>query len=246
MLSWWKREKVLKRPHPETGRPIAEMFERERAELQPLPGHPYDTRDVCVRLVDDYQRVRFETNHYPVPAAVGSLVYLLADVDRIEICDPQARRLIVHQRLVAGARQKLPAINAKRVRYDLDELEQRVGQWGEVAAAFAAGVREKRRYAGPELVRLLSLVANWSADDIVAALSHAMHYGCYEVLRVTRILELRYTPRTFEDRIAESTRRRIREVMKEHPVSRRPLDSWASLESGDRTEEGDGDDQEEE
>jgi transposase len=246
VLAWWKREKVLKRPHPETGRPIAEMFELERSELQPLPGHPYDTRDVCVRLVDDYQRTRFETNHYPVPAPVGSLVYLLADVDRIEISDPQARRLIVHQRLPAGARRKLPAINAKRVRYDLDELEERVGRWGEVAAAFAAGVRAKRRYAGPELVRLLSLVAHWSADDIVAALSHAMAYGCYEVIRVTRILELRYTPRTFEDRIAESTRRRIREVMKDHPVSGRPLDSWASLETGDRTRKGDRDDQEEE
>ena len=181
-----------------------------------------------------------------MPAPVGSLVYLLADVDRIEICDPQARRLIVHQRLPAGARQKLPPLHAKRVRYDLDELEERVGRWGDVAAAFAAGVREKRRYAGPELVRLLSLVAHWSADDIVAALSHAMAYGCYEVVRVTRILELRYTPRTFEDRIACATRRRIREVMKDHPVSGRPLDSWASLKTGDRTREGDRDDHQEE
>lgn len=245
VLDWWKREKVWKRPHPETGRPIEEMFELERDQLKPLPGHPYDTRDVGVRLVDDYQRVRFETNHYPVPAPVGSLVYVLADVERIEICDGKARRLIEHERLPAGGRVKLPQIHTKRVRYDLDELCERVGRWGEAATAFAAGVRKRRRYAGPELVRLLSLVAHWSADDIVAALEHALAYGCYEVLRVMRILELRYSPRGFVDRIAEATRRRIQDVMEDHPVTGRPLDSWETLNPRDPGEE-EGDDDEEE
>jgi hypothetical protein len=242
------REKVWKRPHPETGRPIAEMFELERAQLMPLPGHPYDTRDVGVRLVDDYQRVGFDTNHYPAPAPVGSLVYVLADVERIEICDEKARRLIEHERLPAGAHIKLPQIHAKRVRYDLDELCERVGRWGDEAAAFAAGVRKRRRYAGPELVRLLSLIAHWSADDIVAAVEHALAYGCYEVARVMRILELRYTPRGLADRIAEATRRRIRDVMEDHRVTGRPLTSWETLNPGntDLGEEEGGDDEEDE
>jgi hypothetical protein len=247
VLDWWKREKVWKRPHPETGRPIAEMFELERAQLKPLPGRPYDTRDVGVRLVDDYQRVGFDTNHYPAPAPVGSLVYVLADVERIEICDGKARRLIEHERLPAGSHIKLPQLHAKRVRYDLDELCERVGRWGDEAAAFAAGVRKRRRYAGPELVRLLSLVAHWSADDIVSAVEHALAYGCYEVARVMRILELRYTPRGFADRIAEATRSRIRDVMEDHPVTGRPLDSWETLNPRDRGEdEEDGGDDEEE
>ncbi|MFQ5600467.1 MAG: IS21 family transposase, partial [Candidatus Krumholzibacteriia bacterium] len=235
LLAWWKVEKVLKRPHPETGRPIAEMVALERAHLKPLPARPYDTRDVAVRLVDDYQRVRFDTNHYPVPAPVGSRIYVCADTERIEMCDHQARRLIEHERLPTGARIKLPPLHAKRVRYDLDELGERVGLWGEVAAAFAAGVRRARRYPGPELVRVLQLNVNWSADDIVAAMEHAINYRCYEVGKLGRILEARFTPRRFEDVIAESTRARIHEVMKAHPVTPRPLASYETLEKGDRS-----------
>jgi len=62
LLDWWKREKVLARKHPEeTSRTIAEMLELERAHLRPLPARPYDTRDVHVRLIDDYQRVHLDT-----------------------------------------------------------------------------------------------------------------------------------------------------------------------------------------
>lgn len=233
LLAWWEREKVLGRPHPETRRLIAEMLELERAHLEPLPARPYDTRDVVVRLVDDYQRVRLDTNHYPVPAPVGSRVYVCADAERLEVCDAQARRLIEHERLPAGARIRLPPLHKERVRYDLDEIEERVGRWGETAAVFAAELRKARRTPGPELVRVLGLAIDWSADDIVAAMAHALDYRCYEVGKLERILEARFTPRRFEDQIAESTRERIHEVMKAHPVSQRPLASYETLQTGD-------------
>ena len=235
LLDWWKREKVLARKHPdETSRTIAEMLELERAHLHPLPARPYDTRDVLVRLIDDYGRVTVDTNHYPVPAPVGARVYVCAGPDRIEICDAQARRLIEHERLPAGARIKLPPLHAGRMRYDVDELAARVGRWGEVAASYAAGVRQARRCPGPALVRLLQLVVDWSADDIVAAMEHAIQYRCYEVGKLERILEARFTPRRLEDQIADATRARIQSVMETHPVSQRPLASYETLEIGDR------------
>ncbi len=234
LLDWWKHNKILPRDHPETGQSILDMFALEQAHLKPLPAHPYDTRDVFIHLVDDYGRVRLDTNHYPVSAPVGSRVYILAGPDRIEICDDKARRLLECERLPAGACIKLPPLHAGRVRYDLDELCERVGQWGEAAAEFAVGVRRTRRYAGPELVRLLGLIAHWSADDIVAAVEHAIDYGCFEVAKVMRILEMRFSPRRLMDLIAEKTRRRIEETMEDHPVSKRPLSSYESLEKGDR------------
>lgn len=233
-LDDWMESKALAGAHPETGRPVQEMLELERAELLPLPAIPYDTRDVEVRIVDDYQRVQFETNHYPVPAPVGSRVYVCADVDRIEVCDRAARRLIEHERLPDGARIKLDPPQVRRVRYDLDELTEQLAGWNEVAEEFARGVRQARRYAGPELVRLLQLRINWSVDDIVEAMRHAMLYRCHEVSKVERILEMRYTPRRFEDRLADSTRRRIQEVIGEHPLTQRPLESYDSLRHGDR------------
>ena len=245
-LAWWEREKVLARDHPESRRPVLSMLELERAHLRPLPARPYDTRDVFVRLVNDYQRVPLDTNEYPASAPVGSRVYLLASADRVQIVDPRARILDEHERLPAGARIKLPPRHARRARYDLDELTERVGLWGEVVAAFAKQVRAKRRYAGAELARLLQLAVHWSADDIVAAVEQAMEYGCFEVGKVMRILEMRFTPRHFEELIAERTRRRIEQVMDEQPVTGRPLTSYEAFKTGDcpRNEETRDDEEE--
>lgn len=245
LLAWWKEAHALERDHPETGRPIRAMLDLERAELQPLPARPYDTRDVVVRVVDDYRRVRFETNHYPVPAPIGDLVYVCADAERVEVCDRGARRLIEHERLPDGAKIRLDPPQSKRARYDVDELVARVGDWGEVAATFAEGVRATRRTAGAELVRLLQLRVDWALDDVVEALERAIAYRCFEVTKVRRILEARYTPRRFEEQIADATRERIARVMETRPVRPRPLDGYEALRRGDaavETPEEDEDD----
>ena len=233
VLAWWRREKALGKDHPETGRPVHEMLAQERPHLLPLPARPYDTRDVFVRLIDDYQRVQLETNHYPVPAPIGSWVYVCADAARLEVVDQQARRLIEHERLPDGAQVKLPPPQVKRVRYDLDELAERLSGWGEVAHDYARGLRETKRYPGPQLVRLLQLQVDWSIDDLVAAMRQAMTYRCYDLAAVQRILELHYSPRRLEDHIADSTRQRIQEVMKDHPVTPRPLSTYTALREGD-------------
>jgi hypothetical protein len=239
-LAWWRREKAHGIDHPEEkGTTVGEMLERERPHLLPLPAKPYDTRDVCVRYVDDYGRVQLDTNHYPVPAPVGARVYVCAGPDGVEICDPHARRLVDHERLPAGAGIKLDPPQVRRARYDIDELVTRVSDWGEAAAAFARGVRSVRRTPGPELVRLLQLQVKWSVDDIVAAMAHAEKYRCFEVTKLERILALKYTPRQFEELIAETTRQRVREVMKNHPVGHRPLSDYPSLRHGDSAPEAD-------
>lgn len=234
-LEMWRREKKLDRRHPEDPRTIGVMLDLERPHLMPLPARPYDTRDVVVRLVDDYQRVHLDTNHYPVPAPVGSRVYVCAGHDRLTICDPRAKRLVEHERLPAGARIKLDPHHVRRVRYDVDELVARISTWGQPAASFAAGLRDQHRYPGPQLTRLLQLQVDWSLDDLVAAMRHALEYGCHEVPRLERILSMRFTPRRLDEHLADSTRLRIRELMSANPVSQRPLSDYEALRTGDRT-----------
>lgn len=233
LLAWWRQAKKLDRKHPEDPRSIRDMLALERPHLQPLPAKPYDTRDVFVRLVDDYQRVQLETNHYPVPAPVGARVYVCASRDRLEICDQRARRLTEHERLPAGARVKLAPAHAKRVRYDTDELVARVSAWGEPAAHFAEALRAGHRYPGPQLVRLLQLQVDWSLDDLVECMGHAVRYGCTQVPRLERILTMRCTPRRLEDHLADSTRDRLRALMGQNPVTQRALSAYESLRTGD-------------
>jgi hypothetical protein len=225
----------MRRPHPDTHRPIAEMLEAERPHLQPLPARPYDTREVLVRLVDTYGYVQHQTNFYRVPDRhIGALVYVCVDVERIEVFDRGIHRLAEHERMPdgAGLRQGEPG---KRRRYDLTLLMERLAAWGEVAETFGERLRARKRYAGPELTHLLALQLTWSAEDIVAALEHAMRYDAYDARAVERILEARFKPRSLEGQMAETTRTQIRNALREHPVRQRSLTEYAALRAGDGT-----------
>lgn len=234
-LALWQDHKAMEMEHPETGRPIREMLDLERPHLHPLPPKPYDTRDVVSRVVDAYAYVGFETNCYPVPEKhIGDVVYLCIGPDAVEIFDLGVRRVAVHQRMPAGAgiRPDNPWVG-KRGRYDIERLIASLAAWGPAAEAFARQVRERKRYAGSELSHLLGLRAQWSADDILAAVTHAANYQAFEVKAVEHILVARYTPRRLAEQIADASRRQIQETMRGHPVQQRGLDAYGVLRTGD-------------
>lgn len=233
VLAWWTDARAMRQPHPDTRRPIADMFEAERPHLQPLPARPYDTREVVVRLVDGYGYVQHQTNFYRVPDKhIGALVYLCVDIERIEVFDHGIHRLAEHERMPdgAGLRRGEPS---KRQRYDLTLLTERLAAWGEVAETFAARLRERKRYAGPELTHILGLQLTWSADNVVAALEHAMRYDAYDARAVERILEARFKPRSLKEQMADTTRAQIRAALRAHPVKQRALSEYAALRDGD-------------
>ena len=234
VLAWWITAHALRRPHPRTQRPIAEMLAEERPFLQPLPTRPYDTREVVIRLVDTYGCVHHQTNSYRVPDEhIGELVYVCADLERLEVFDRGIHRLAEYERLPDGVGLRQGEIDTRRRRYDLTLLLERLAAWGEVAETFGQRLRRKKRYPGPELDHIIGLQLTWSAEDIVQALQHAMSYEAYDARAVERILEARFKPRSLQAQIAESTRSRIREVMRENPVQQRPLTHYTAFRAGD-------------
>lgn len=236
VLAWWTREKAMKRPHPVTGRPLWEMLAEERPYLQPLPARPYDTRDVAIRLVDTQGYVQHETNLYRVPDEhVGELVYLCVARDKLEVFDRTVHRLAEHERLPDGAGLRAKGDEGKRPRgrYDVTLLCERVGALGPGAEEFAERLRTAKRYPGPELSYILGLQLRWSGDDIAKALAHALKYDAYDAHAVERILQARFRPRSLAQQVAESTRARIGELMRDHPVAQRPLQSYQTLRTGD-------------
>jgi transposase len=234
VLAWWTTTHAMQQEHPRTKLPIAQMLEEERPFLQPLPAHPYDTREVLIRIVDPYGHVQFQTNFYPLPGKhVGEMVYVCADHERVEILDRGVHRLAEHQRLPDGAGIRPVEPDPHRRRYDLTLLLERLGEWGEIAQAFGKRLQQKKRYSGPELSYIIGLQMRWSADDIVQALAHAMSYDAYEARSIERILQARFQQRTLQTQIAESARKRIREVMRHNPVQQRSLADYTALRTGD-------------
>jgi len=235
VLTWWIRTHAMQQAHPRTKLPLAQMLEEERPFLQPLPAHPYDTREVLIRVVDPYGMVSFQTNFYPVPDKhVGEMVYVCADHERLEILGRGVHRLAEHQRLPDGAGIRPVEPDPHRRRYDLTLLLERLAEWGELAQAFGKRLQQQqKRYTGAELSYIIGLQLRWSADDIVQALAHAMSYGAYEARSIERILEARFQPRTLQSQIANSARNRVRELMRHHPVQQRPLTDYTALRAGD-------------
>lgn len=234
VLAWWLNERAMQRPHPRTKRTIAEMLIEERPCLKPLPVRPYDTREVVIRLVDTYGYVQHQGNFYRVADQhIGELVYVCADLERVEVFDRGVHRLAEYARLPDGSGGRQGEGGPRRTRYDLTLLTERLTAWGEAAATFGQRLRQKKRCPGPELAHLLGLQVSWSAEDIVKALEHATLYDAYDVRAVERILETRFKPRSLEAQIAETTRSRIREVMREHPIQQRPLTDYVALRAGD-------------
>lgn len=233
-LAWWRDAHAMKRPHPQTGRPIAEMLEEERRYLQPLPRVPYDTRDVVQRLVDSTAHILYETNLYPVPEEqIGELVYVCVGPDRLEAFDRGVHRLAELERIPDGAGQTQKSDRRKRGRYDVALLQERFKAWGPSAEDFATKLRLRKRTPGPELDHILTLQVTYSTDDVVTALEHATAYGAFDARAVERILEARFKPRRLAEQIADVTRRQIREAMKEQPVEQRALSSYETLRTGD-------------
>lgn len=233
-LAWWRDAHAMKRPHPTTGRTIAEMLDEERAHLQPLPRVPYDTRDVVQRLVDTTAHIFYETNLYPVPEEhIGELVYVCIGPERLEVFDRGVHRLTELERIPDGAGQRQESARKKRGRYDVTLLHERFVAWGPAAEDFATKLRLRKRTPGPELDYILALQVTWSADDVVKALEHATTYGAFDARAIERILEARFKPRRLAEQIADVTRGQIREAMKEHPVEQRTLSSYETLRTGD-------------
>jgi len=233
-LAWWRDAHAMKRPHPKTGRPIAQMLDEERPHLQPLPRVPYDTRDVVQRLVDTTAHILYETNLYPVPEEhIGELVYVCVGPDRLEVFDRGVHRLAELARMPDGAGQRQEGARSKRGRYDVTLLQERFAAWGPSAEDFATKLRMRKRTPGPQLDHILALQVTWSVDDVVKALEHATAYGAFDARAIERILETRFKPRRLAEQIADVTRGQIRAAMKGHPVEQGALSSYETLRTGD-------------
>jgi hypothetical protein len=234
-LAYWLEHTVMQWPHPETKRPLAEMMREERPYLQPLPARPYDARDVAFGMVDTQGYVVYKTNRYRVPdKAVGSRIYIVIDEHRLEVFDWKLHRLAEHERLPDGQGRRVDLPGRKpRGRYDIDLLTERLGEWGQAAADFAAALRKVEHYPGVQLTRLINFQLTWSMDDIVKAMEHALLYHACSAAAVERILRARFSPRTLDEQIAQRTREHVRSVMQSNPVEQRPLSFYSTLSDGD-------------
>jgi hypothetical protein len=181
------------RLHAETHlRPI-DALASERAQLLPLPAHPYAAVQTRSVRVSRRCRVTVEANRYSVPPKhAGALLTLQLSSDHV--------RLYANTALVAehvrryGRRLDLEHPDHRR------ELEKRKGGQRErlvlsflalspAADAYHRGLQERRMNAGHHLARILDLVPTYGEAAVGAAIANAQQLGAYASDYVLNLLE---------------------------------------------------------
>ena len=238
-LRWWVEEKVHARRHGTTRKPPNELFQEERPALNPLPNHPYDTRELAYRIVDGYHHVHFDDNFYSVAEKhVGEQVYVRASLERVEVFNGRVEKLASHERAPRGSGAICTLDEHKRpTRHNIARLMARFEAWGEDALRFATLLRMRKRYSGRELAAIIDLQRTWALNDLLPAIEHALRYQAIDAPSVERILHANAEPRTLHDVIAERAREQVRRSLAIAPVEQRKASYYADLLSDECDQE---------
>jgi hypothetical protein len=122
------------------------------------------------------------------------------------------------------------------LRYGLDAVREAFLRIGNAAQDFLAGVENKHpRNAGLHARMILQLKGSYHADDINAALAHALRYYAFDASAVERILKVRATPRTLESHRNEKARQELQQKLPQ--ITQRPLDAYPSIITREDTDE---------
>ncbi len=229
----WRVETSNSRDHRTTGRPPVELFhEREQTALRPLPLHPYDTAEVHYLLCNREGYVTLETNRYSVPAGhVLDVLPVKATEAEIIVYSPTLDEIARHERRGAGVKEQctIPAHELKKhERHGVVAVRERFIALGDGAEDFLVGLeRTQPRSAGMAARLILAARERYAADDITAALRHAMTYDAYDAPTIERILKAKYRPRSLESVMNEAAIERLRQALPK--VEQRSLDTYTNF-----------------
>lgn len=229
-VKWWLANRSDTRIHETTGcMPIKLFSEQEQAALIPLPRHPYDTSEICLRVcrIDGY--IEHETNLYSVPYEyVADILTLKAMEHEILVYDPDLKLIARHEREPYGAGkivEKNDHRKSRRMRYGLEPMEDVFLKIGPSAEGFLAGLKSQHN-PGYQARHILSLKAKYHTEDIDKALCRAVKYYAFEAKAIERILMAHAQPRPLEF----IRREKIEEIMSILPtIKQRPLTEYGDL-----------------
>jgi hypothetical protein len=196
---WWLANVADVRTHRSTGKRPVDAHAEEVPFLLPLPQHDYDTARVVYRLVDAEGLIQVDSNHYSAPwQLVGEILPVRVTETELILYDRQIQPLARHRLLLGqvGQRQVVPDHRPPRdQREQLETLQQRFAEFGEIGLRFLEGLLKKQRCGKHQATRVLALLRTYHRADLLAALQRAVRYHAYALSSLERILALQATPK---------------------------------------------------
>ena len=230
---WWLSEKSDLHVHDTTGRVVLELFlEQEKQALQALPLHPYDCSEVAHRVCSIDGFIELETNKYSVPYPyVTDILSLKANEHEIFIYSPELSLVATHERLPKGAAQKQELAEhrtSKKIRYGLEPVRDAFLALGMASQEFLDGLEKQHpKNCGFHARYILHLKERYHADDIHAAVRHALRYQAYDCKAIERILTAKAKERTLESIRNDQARDQLQNALP--TIKQRDLQEYGQL-----------------
>jgi len=172
-----------------------ELYVVERTHLKPLPVWIPEVYRLHHRLVDIEGYVALHTNRYSVPVDwIGRRVEVRETKDKIEI-QLDARKLVTHRRIAEAEHQRVmltehrPPRGQGFQRPDPHPEEKAILAALPEMAEYVAAVKQRNsKGATLALRQLLTLVREYPAEPLLAAVREAARYGLHDLDRLERMI----------------------------------------------------------
>jgi hypothetical protein len=198
----WRDQVAHQRPWPgDDRRSVADAFAEEKPHLLPLPSHPFTTDRLEQVRTKKTALVRFDLNDYSIPhEAVGKPLTLRATQDSVRIFLGSAeiarhRRCWDRHELVEDPAHRQALRDAKR-RASADSPLSRLTRAVPASEPFLKAALKKGARIGMDARRLLTLLDEYGAQQLQAALQEALQRGSPLVPSVQLLLETRRRARS--------------------------------------------------
>ena len=206
----------------------------ELPHLLPLPTCDFDTAQVFYRHVNVEGFVTHRLNHYSVPYSYIGQVLPIRVTDReiiiYSISLEEVTRHALAPRTATGMRQRIKSHHPVDDPTERERLlRQRFHELGPVATRFLDGLLAKQAQGKLQAQQLLSILSQYSRDDVLRAFERAVRFGAYSLMAMRRILAARAKPRPLLDGLADHFRESLDPSLREEPIGPRPTSEYQHL-----------------
>ncbi|MBU8902356.1 MAG: IS21 family transposase [Victivallales bacterium] len=193
----WMENVANVRHHRGLGKSPAEVFEIEKAALQPLPLFPYDCGVIVNSRANKQYRVVFESNKYSVPPEfAGKRVELGVYPETLAIrCEGKLvvehARSYEHNRDYGLAEHDKVLIEHRRKAKQGIIMKQFM-ELGPVADTYYQGIQTRRLNPATHIKKIMALLSVYGSDDVIRALEDGAEAGAFGSDYIANILEVRH------------------------------------------------------
>jgi hypothetical protein len=184
------------RIHGETQQRPVDLLAQERPHLGPLNPRPYDLAHTSTSVASSQFRITLDTNQYSVPAAYAHRrLTVKAYPDRVciyfdnQLIARHTRRYGRHEDIEDPDHAK--GLIAQRSRAREQRLMMHFLALSPDAAAYCAGLEQRRLNARHHVRKILALAEIYPADLVARAISDGLAFQAFSAEYITNILETR-------------------------------------------------------